>query len=79
MDGLEDMDLIEVNVTRTDNLISLDVVPGLPRSRLWNSTVLAYTCQDNPVLSGVDISEFALTVTQSYMHSQVTQRNIGDR
>ena len=59
MDGLEDMDLVEINATRTGNIISLDVVPGLPRSRLWNSTVLAYGCRDDPVLSSVEISEFA--------------------
>ena len=53
------MDSVEVNATRSGNLISLDVVPGLPRSRLWNGTVLAYGCRDNPVLSNVEISEFA--------------------
>ena len=72
LDGLEDMDSVEVNVTRTDNLISLDVVLGLPRSRLWNSTVLAYGCQDNPVLNSIEISEFALIVYNTNMHSQVT-------
>ena len=66
LDGLEDIDSVEVNTTRTDNLISLDVVLGLPRRRLWNSTVLAYGCQDNPVLSTIEISEFALIVTQTY-------------
>ena len=30
------MDLTELNINRTDNLISLDIVPGLPRRRLWN-------------------------------------------
>ena len=68
LDGLEDMDSVKVNTTRTGNLISLDVVLGLPRSRLWNSTVLAYGCRDNLVLNSIEISEFAFIS----IHSQVT-------
>ena len=46
-----------MNTTRTSNLVALDVIPGLPIRRLWNSTVLAYGCQDNPVMSDVELSE----------------------
>ena len=60
LDGLEDMDSVETNATRSDYLIILNVVPGLPPRRLWNSTVLAYGCQDHPILSGVELSELII-------------------
>ena len=42
LDGFEEMDSLETNTSRSDNLITLNVVPGLPPRLLWNSTVLAY-------------------------------------
>ena len=64
LDGLEDMDSVETNTARSDNLITLNIVPGLPPRRLWNSTVLAYGCQDHPVLSGVELSEFTAIINE---------------
>ena len=54
LDGLKDLVLIETNTARTGNLIALDVF-CLPPKRLWNVTVLAHRCQDQPVLSNVQL------------------------
>ena len=57
LDDLEDIDSVETNTTRTGDLITLNVIPGLSPKRLWNCTVLAYGCHNHPVLSDVELSE----------------------
>ena len=37
-------------------LLVLDV-SALPRDRLWNCTVLAYGCEQNKLLSGLELSK----------------------
>ena len=49
MDGLEDMDVVDTNTTRSDKYLTLDVMSGLPRHRLWNCTVKPYRCQNNQI------------------------------
>ena len=57
LDSFEDIPSVKTNSTKIDNFITLNVDAGLSPRRLWNSTVLAYGCQDHPVLSGVELSE----------------------
>ena len=40
LDDLEDIDSVETNTTTTGDLITLNVIPGLPPKRLWNCIVL---------------------------------------
>ena len=60
------MPLVETNAAKHDISITLDVVPGLPLKRLWNCTVLAYGCQDHPVLTGAELSEYNACMHNGY-------------
>ena len=68
LDGLEDthLDAVEINTTlinHNDQLITLDIIPGLPPRRLWNCTIKAYGCQIHSVLNDIELSEFAIIAT----------------
>ena len=54
LDGRDSLDDVEINATRKEDLVVLDILFPLQPKRLWNSTILAYGCQSivtNIVLS----------------------------
>ena len=57
LDGLENLKCKTTNVTTEDDLVVLEVNHRLPLNRLWICTVLAYNCQQNTILSGVELSK----------------------
>ena len=43
--------------------LTLNVVSDLPFRRLWNCTIFAYRCQENSILSGLQLSKIDNAVT----------------
>ena len=59
-DGLGDMDNVETTAIVEPGRLNLNVVSGLPFGRLWNCTILAYGCQEDSILSGIQLSKLRL-------------------
>ena len=54
--GLGDYQHNTMNIFQEGGLLILDV-SALPHDRLWNCTVLAYGCEQNKLLSGLELSK----------------------
>ena len=63
LDGLEDMDYVETTAMMESRRLTLNVVSGLPFRRLWKCTIFVYGCQENSILSGLQLSKINNAVT----------------
>ena len=51
------MDYVETKATMEPERLTLNVISGLPFQRLWNYTIFTYRCQDNIILSRLELSK----------------------
>lgn len=57
LDNREDIDRVETTAFVERGVVTLDVVYGLERERVWNCTILAYGCEEHKV-ANLELSKF---------------------
>ena len=63
LDGHQEQNLmINISVERSGEMVNMSVDGEIPTKTLWNASLLAYGCQLDTVLKGVELSEFGSRV-----------------
>ena len=59
LDGHQEQNLmINISVERSGEMVNMSVDGEMPTKTLWNASLLAYGCQTDTVVKGVELSEF---------------------
>ena len=59
LDGHQEQNLmINISVERSGEMVNMSVDGEIPTKTLWNASLLAYGCQSDTVVKGVELSEF---------------------
>ena len=60
LDGQIDHNLmINISVQRSGVLVNMSVDGEIPPKTLWNASLLAYGCETDTVMKGVELSKYA--------------------
>ena len=63
LDGHQEQNLmINISVERSGEMVNMSVDGEIPTKTLWNASLLAYDCQSDTVVKGVELSEFGSRV-----------------
>ena len=69
LDGHQEQNLmINISVERSGEMVNMSVDGEIPTKTLWNASLLAYGCQSDTVVKGVELSEYSLWYY--YIHSK---------
>ena len=75
LDGHQEQNLmINISVERSGEMVNMSVDGEIPTKTLWNVSLLAYGCQSDTVVKGVELSEFwikerfKLKLTKRFIH-----------
>ena len=69
LDGHQEQNLmINISVERSGEMVNMSVDGEIPTKTLWNASLLAYGCQSDTVVKGVELSE-AMTEIQSCLQN----------
>ena len=49
--------MINISVERSGEMVNMSVDGEIPTKTLWNASLLAYGCQSDTVVKGVELSE----------------------
>ena len=61
LDGHQEQNLmINISVRRSGEMVNMSVDGEIPTKTLWNASLLAYGCQSDTVVKGVELSEFSI-------------------
>ena len=67
LDGHQEQNLmINISVERSGEMVNMSVDGKIPTKTLWNASLLAYGCQSDTVVKGVELSEFVCFEIQAY-------------
>ena len=70
LDGHQEQNLmINISVERSGEMVNMSVDGEIPTKTLWNASLLAYGCQSDTVVKGVELSE-STTVVESNVEIQ---------
>ena len=65
LDGHQEQNLmINISVERCGEMVNMNVDGEIPTKTLWNASLLAYGCQSDTVVKGVELSK-SMTEIQS--------------
>ena len=63
LDGHQEQNLmINISVQRSGGMVNMSVDGEIPTKTLWNASLLAYGCQSDTVVKGVELSEFTIGI-----------------
>ena len=63
LDGHQEQNLtINISVERSGEMVNISVDGKIPTKTLWNASLLAYGCQSDTVVKGVELSEFTTRI-----------------
>ena len=61
LDGHQEQNLmINISVQRSGEMVNMSVDGEIPTKTLWNASLLAYGCQSDTVVKGVELSKSRL-------------------